>query len=51
MKIGFIVEMLNDEAEMSWVNKRVRIYMAKRGTVAFTLHQRIARHLGYITGM
>ncbi|EFR55959.1 hypothetical protein BFAG_04658 [Bacteroides fragilis 3_1_12] len=51
MKIGFIVEMLNDEAAMSRVDKRVRMYMVKRRTVAFTLHQRIARHLGYIVGM
>ena len=47
MKIGFIVKMLNDEAAMSRVDKRVRMYMVKRRTVAFTLHQRIARHLGY----
>ena len=30
MKIGFIVEMLNDEAAMSRVDKRVRMYMVKR---------------------
>ena len=37
MKIGFIDEMLNDEAAMSRVDKRVRMYMVKRRTVAFTL--------------